>query len=129
MDTARIFASGIRNAGGALHAVGLGCAGPGDANQAAEALGKAVAIRRKVLTPGHPDLAWSLSSWGFALSRAGDLSAARKAAEDSVAVRRATVPPDELRLAWGLSGLGLGRYTASRTARSQLSSDRQVSML
>jgi CHAT domain-containing protein/tetratricopeptide (TPR) repeat protein len=80
---------------------------------------QALAIRRKVLPPGHPDIAKSLNNLGLAQSALRDYAAARRSHEEALAIKRKALPKDHPDLAWSLNNLGvvqqeLRDYAAAR---------------
>jgi len=66
---------------------------------------RAVAIRERVLDPGHPDLATSLINLGVLRVIAGDPAAARPLLERALAIRQAAFGTDHLLVAGALQSL------------------------
>jgi tetratricopeptide (TPR) repeat protein/CHAT domain-containing protein len=80
---------------------------------------EALAIRRKVLPPLHPDLAQSLDYLSWLLQNTGRHDEARQYIEDALAIRRKVLPPHHPDLASSLGNLGLllramGRHDEAR---------------
>ncbi len=80
----------------------------GDASKEAEdALGRALAIRKRLLDPENPELAASMSGLGDFYARAEKYDKARPLLEEALAIQEKTLPPDSPRLAASLGRMGL----------------------
>jgi tetratricopeptide (TPR) repeat protein len=75
---------------------------------------EALAIRRKILPPRHPDLAISLANLGRVLHTMGQDAEARQHMEEALAIRRKALPPLHPELALSLYNLGTLLYALGR---------------
>jgi CHAT domain-containing protein/Tfp pilus assembly protein PilF len=85
---------------------------------------QALALRRKVLPPEHPDIAASLNNLGVVQSDLGDYAAARRSHEEALAMRRKALPKDNPYIAASLNNLGIVQhdlrdYAAARRSHEQ----------
>jgi CHAT domain-containing protein len=85
---------------------------------------QALAIRRKVLPSGHPDIARSLYNLGVVQYALRDYVAARRSHEEALAIRRQALPKDHPNIASSLYNLGLVQldlcdYAAARRSHEE----------
>jgi len=71
----------------------------GDPVRAEPALREALALRREVLAPDHPDLAQTLTNLGLMLKDYGDSSEAVRLLREALKVRETALEPDHYRIA------------------------------
>jgi CHAT domain-containing protein len=71
---------------------------------------QALAIRRKVLPAGHPDIATSLNNLGVVQRGLRDYAAARRSHEEALAIRRKALPPGHPDIAESLNSLGVVQH-------------------
>jgi CHAT domain-containing protein/Tfp pilus assembly protein PilF len=91
---------------------------------------QALAIRQKVLGPGHPDTAESLNNLSSLHWLEGEYAAARRYVEQAVAIRQKVFGPEHPRTALSLANLGtvlfdMGEYGAARPYLEQALAARQ----
>jgi CHAT domain-containing protein/tetratricopeptide (TPR) repeat protein len=91
----------------ALELLGIARWKQGDLKRAQEAIEQALAIQRKVLPPGHPDIAHSLYCSGLVQGGLRDYVAARRSYEEALAIYRKARPKDHLDIAESLYNLGI----------------------
>jgi tetratricopeptide (TPR) repeat protein/CHAT domain-containing protein len=78
-----------------------------DARGAKESTEQALAIRRNLMPPGHPDIADSLHDLGMVQRALGDYVAAKSSQEESLAIFRKALPPGHPSIAATLTSLGI----------------------
>lgn len=80
-------------------------ADPDDLDRAEPLLQRALAIRKSIYGPTHPQVAISLDDLGTLLARKGDPKTAEQLIRESLEIRRAIYPADHREIAQGLIGL------------------------
>ncbi|MGH7578449.1 MAG: tetratricopeptide repeat protein [Longimicrobiales bacterium] len=78
---------------------------PDDFDRAEPLLQRALAIRKSIYGPAHPQVAISLADLGTLLSRKGDLKTAEQLMRESLEIRRAIYPANHREIAQGLIDL------------------------
>lgn len=64
-------------------------------------------IRRRILSPDHPDLAQVLTNLGLLMHDLGQLQASTASLEEALAIRQATLPEGHLQILSGLNNLAM----------------------
>jgi len=91
----------------------------GDPAHAEPALREALAVRRDVLAPDHPDLAQTLTNLGLMLKDYGDRNEAVPLLREALAVRESALEPDHYRIAQARSNLAIALRDAGNFGEAE----------